>query len=74
MTGGASSPHPSSSTLSSLEGKFLFLEPAKGLKPPVAPLLRVGLNAGLEATGGGGPLLAGVDPPEYFEPEASETF
>lgn len=50
-------------------------DPAKGLKPPPPALLRVGVKAGLEETGGGGPLLLGSDPPpEYLEPEASDTF
>ena len=51
------------------------LEFAKGLKAPAAPLLRVGVKAGFEDTGGGGPLLAeACGAPEYLEPDASETF
>ena len=59
----------------SFGGTARDLEFAKGLKPPVAPLLRVGVKAGLEETGGGGPLfpVAG-GAPEYLEPDASETF
>jgi hypothetical protein len=50
-------------------------ELAKGLNPEV-PDDRVGLKAGLEAVGGGGPLDGGGAelPAEYFEPEASATF
>lgn len=51
-------------------------ELAKGLKPEVATLDRVGLKAGLEAVGGGGPeeVLGGLLGAEYFAPEASATF
>ena len=71
MTGGASAPHPSSSTFAF----GLDLELAKGLKLEV-PLERVGLKTGLEANGGGGPEDAGGGAllEEYFAPEASATF
>lgn len=50
-------------------------ELANGLKALVPPLLRVGVKAGFERTGGGGPPAAvGTDPPEYLEPDASDTF
>jgi hypothetical protein len=51
------------------------LELANGLKPEFPPD-RVGLNAGLDAVGGGGPEDdgAGADPAEYFAPDASATF
>jgi len=49
-------------------------ELASGLKPEV-PVDRVGLNAGFEAIGGGGPDDEGAAPlDEYFAPEASATF
>ncbi len=72
MTGGASAPHPSSSTFAAF---CLDLELAKGLKPEV-PLDRVGLKTGFEANGGGGPedCGGGALPEEDFAPEASATF
>lgn len=73
MTGGASWPHPSSSTLPSLGWPALCLDAPKGLKPAPPPLLRVGVKAGLDDTGGGGPDDA-VGAPEYLEPDASDTF
>jgi hypothetical protein len=45
------------------------------LNPEDPPPTRVGVNTGLEVTGGGGPLEEGIEPPpEYLEPEASATF
>ena len=71
-TGGASAPHPSSSTFESF---CLARELANGLKPEAAED-RVGLKAGFEATGGGGPEDDGgaALPAEYFAPDASATF
>ena len=56
-----------------------MLEPARlppnGLNPLAAALLRVGLKAGFEETGGGGALAVDVaGAPPYLEPDASETF
>lgn len=71
MTGGASAPHPSSSTGSS----FLVFRSLDARPPPV-PLDCVGVKAGFDATGGlvlvatGG----GALPAEYLEPEESATF
>lgn len=69
-TGGASSPQPSSSTFVC----GCALELANGLKPELPPD-RVGLKAGLFA-GGGGPEDegGGIEPAEYFAPDASATF
>lgn len=74
VTGGASTPHPSSSTLPSFCA-LLDRGPARGLNPVPAPDL-VGVNAGFEVTGGGGPEEdgGGALPAEYFAPEASSTF
>lgn len=73
VTGGASAPHPSSSTFPPFWALF-DLELAKGLNPAPAPDL-VGVNAGFEATGGGGPEDGGgALPAEYFAPEESATF
>ncbi len=74
MTGGASSPQPSASTFVFFValGRLLAI---KGLKTPPLALLREGVKTGFDETGGGGPLLAAtIPPPEYFEPDASDTF
>lgn len=70
-TGGASAPQPSSSAF----GSCFVLELSKGLKPE-PPLDLVGLKAGLDAIGGGGPEEdgGGAVPAEYFAPDASATF
>ena len=48
----------------------------RGLYPPAPPVLRVGVKAGFDEIGGGGPAEPGVGvaPPEYFDPDASDTF
>jgi hypothetical protein len=48
-------------------------DPVSGLKPPPPPT-RVGVKAGFEVTGGGGPRNPGAVAGEYFEPEESATF
>ena len=74
VTGGASAPHPSSSTC------LLFELPTRGLETSGLKLLPptfVGMNAGFAATGGRGLADAddfGVAPPEYLDPEAFATF
>ena len=71
ITGGASAPHPSSSTFGSFA---LPLELANGLKPEVA-VDRVGLKAGFDASGGGSEDGVGATlPAEYLAPDASATF
>lgn len=76
VTGGASSPQPSSSALV-VCGAALALRTLSGLNPPpAAPPTRDGVKTGFDATGGGGldepsePVLS----PEYLDPDASATF
>jgi hypothetical protein len=74
VTSGASAPHPSPSSVSSLGAAPRAREP-KGLNPLPPPAWREGWKAGFDATGGGGPLddEEEAPPPEYFEPDASAT-
>ena len=74
VTGGASAPQPSSSTGPEFEASGRDRE-TRGLK--LLPPTLVGVNAGLDATGGNGAVVDAdfvASPPEYLEPDALATF